>query len=169
VESEWTDPDQDSDEADSHRMPLAFSDGVNAAQLHGAVDTRMIIAETVAFNGSPGGTLFFPEPHRQSTFQFCVIEDGAGVLNQSDSSTFSDCTFRNNTWWGLDCPAGSADIENCTAINNLESGINAPGRKLTNSLARFNGGWGLVWSVHMDCEAYGNVEDGLIGETAESG
>jgi hypothetical protein len=112
------------------------------------------------------GRIHIQSPSVGSSLVHCTVENGDGVFNESDSMTFANCTFRNNSEWGLDCPPGSAQITNCTATNNIAGGINAPTRDLTDCIARFNGGKGLVGNVLTRCQAYGNVGDGITGDEA---
>ncbi|MCG3198608.1 MAG: hypothetical protein GHCLOJNM_03112 [bacterium] len=97
---------------------------------------------------------------------FCSVEFGGGILNDSATGTFTNSSFRYNSGSGLECSLAGAGIEACSAVNNLEGGINAPGINLVRCLAQYNGGPGLIGAELTDCIALGNVGDALTGSSA---
>jgi len=100
------------------------------------------------------------------TMQYCTIENGRGVLDESGSSNFSNCTSCDNAGWGFEFTTGTMRLSACTAINNLEGGINAPSRDMISCVGEHNASDGLVGATLINCRAYANGGDGLTGISA---
>jgi subtilisin family serine protease len=112
------------------------------------------------------GQIYIKPGASNSSLRYCIAENGRGVLNESASSGFADCTFRNNAGWGLRSTAGTSPISSCTTTNNQGGGISDPSRNMTNCSASLNSDKGLVGASLTNCTAYANIGDGLSGLSA---
>jgi hypothetical protein len=120
------------------------------------------------------GQIFIKADAVNSSMRYCTVENGQGVLNESASSNFSNCAFRDNAGWGLQSSAGTSLLNSCSAIRNQGGGISAPTRNMTNCVVNHNSGKGLVGAALTNCSAYANTSptvtsnygDGLTGSSA---
>ncbi len=106
----------------------------------------------------------------QAVFDHCVFENGAGVFNEIENSSFSNCQFSRNTHSGLFSVAGDSTLTACVANFNLGSGIESMFdlRSFAGCEARSNNGDGLVGALLNGCLAENNTGDGLLGVRAKN-
>ncbi|MCX7011533.1 MAG: S8 family serine peptidase [Candidatus Sumerlaeota bacterium] len=112
------------------------------------------------------GRLWIAGSATSATLQHCVVENGAGALNDIADTAISHCVFQNNSGDGLKSTAGTSAIANTTSTLNLEAGIDAGSRALDRCAALYNNGAGLVGAALANCVARGNGGNALTGTTA---